>query len=364
VFSFVAILISTRLHDIAQFASYGAGGYTLLWFVLYQVPLVVPIAMPISGLIAALILVQKLSTHQELTAMRASGLSLGQIAAPILIGAAFLSVINFVIVSEYTTQSHLSTRMLEYKLKDVNPLLLLNNTRLSQLKGVYVHSMSSAKIGDNAKDLAMAFWSKQNERINLMIAKDLSASHATLNGSDVTFISGLSGDKEDDFDNLYVENMEKLITPVSDLYLVLQKATWKVHPDYLQMNHLLLHTKKESELLQQMLVMDNVDKTILSQQKSRVARNYTEYVRRFSLGFSVFALSLLGISYGVSIGRQARSRGIYYVIGFASLYLVSYFSAKGYDDRIATASTFYLLPLFVIICVSVYHLKRLSKGLE
>lgn len=74
VFSFIAILLVSRLEEIAQFAALGAKLSYLALFILYQIPYVLPIAIPISCLISAMLLFQRLSHTHELTALRAGGL--------------------------------------------------------------------------------------------------------------------------------------------------------------------------------------------------------------------------------------------------------------------------------------------------
>src|SRR5262249_35116763 len=84
VLAFVAILLATRLDEIAHFATLGPEGMVILSFPLHQIPYILPIAIPISCLISAMLLIQRLSHTHEMTAIRASGLSLRMILCPIL----------------------------------------------------------------------------------------------------------------------------------------------------------------------------------------------------------------------------------------------------------------------------------------
>src|SRR3989338_5815947 len=82
--SFVAILLVLRFQEIAHYASSGMGKSFILLFTLLQVPYILPIAIPVSCLIAAILLLQRLSYAQELTAFRACGLGLKPILAPLI----------------------------------------------------------------------------------------------------------------------------------------------------------------------------------------------------------------------------------------------------------------------------------------
>ena len=60
--AFIAILLTLRLDEIAQFAALGASSPHLLKFVLYQIPYILPLSMPLSALISTVILMQRLSS--------------------------------------------------------------------------------------------------------------------------------------------------------------------------------------------------------------------------------------------------------------------------------------------------------------
>lgn len=363
VVSFIAILISTRLHEIAQFAALGANSTAVLWFFLYQIPYVIPIALPVSALISALILTQRLSSHQEITALRASGMSLRTILTPVLIGAAFLSLFNFYVASELASQSHMTTRLLEHQIKTINPLLLLNNKQLSKMKGLYVHTFGPSRIGEHAEDLVIAFWSKQNQRINLMAAKQLTANLNQIDGRQVTLITGMANEEDHGYDNLYLENIHHLTTPVEDLYRVLQKTVWHINPDYLKMTLLLHHAESEWDQLQQAHAAHAGPETLMPLQR-HVNKVMAEFIRRFSVGFSVFSFTLMGLAFGLSLGRQFKSQKIALVILLASIFLACFFVAKGYDEQLAPAVALYLIPQVLIIAASVWKLARVSRGIE
>src|SRR3569832_1685770 len=73
--SFIAALFVMRFKDIAEFATLNSDALSIFLFSLYQLPYVLPLAIPISCVIASMLLFQKLSHYQELTALRAAGVS-------------------------------------------------------------------------------------------------------------------------------------------------------------------------------------------------------------------------------------------------------------------------------------------------
>ncbi|MGE5195786.1 MAG: LptF/LptG family permease, partial [Anaerolineae bacterium] len=172
VIGFISVLLVMRFEEIALFASSGAPLSIVILFTLYQIPHILPIAIPISCLIAAMLLFQKMSHTHELTALRAAGLSLKTVAAPLLFAAALLSLINLHIAADLTPRSRSLSKELIYKMTSVNPLLLLQKEKLVKLKDVYI-DMKSLKSGKSAQDVVMIINNRSRKRLGVMTAKQL-----------------------------------------------------------------------------------------------------------------------------------------------------------------------------------------------
>lgn len=359
VIAFVAVLLTTRLDEIAHFATLGAEGRYILLFTLYQIPYILPIALPISSLISSIILVQSLSASHEITAMRAAGLPLKDILAPVLIAAAFLSLGNFYVVSEMATDSHLKTNILKTELRSVNPLLVLNNKHLMRLKGVYYDITGASHLGEFAADAILAMPNKNNSRINVMIAGNLETTDTAFIGRDVTLITSLNGENEGRFDHVMIENIGDATTAIEDFSQILQKRVWTLNNDHLQMPLLLARLEEQNKELQ--AGSPTADLKVI---KRNINRTYVEVIRRLSVALAVFTFTLMGASFGISISRNKSSRGIFYVVGLAALYLIAYFVAKGIDYQLEAATLLYTVPHAIIIGTSVVMLKRATQGIE
>ena len=221
--SFIAILLTTRLDEIAHFATLGSEGLMILWFTLHQIPYLLPIAIPISSLISTIILLQRMSHTHEMTAFRACGLSLREVLTPILISGLFIAAVNFYIVSELATQSHLVTSLTKMELRSVNPLLLLHNKHLMRLKGAYSDTLGNSKIGEFAGDIIIAMPNKHNSSINLIVARNLQADPLNFHGKNLTLITPMNPLNTPKGDQLMVENMQSMHTAIKDFSQILQK---------------------------------------------------------------------------------------------------------------------------------------------
>lgn len=359
--SFIAILLTLRLSEIAYFATLGPQAVHIAWFILQQIPFVLPIAFPVSALIASVILMQTLSRSKELTALRSAGLALRDIFAPILIAAVLLSLFNFVIISEVSTASQRSSNQLKNELRSVNPLLLLNNRLLMRMKGLYFDTLGNSRVGEYAEDIVFISPSGDNDRMSLMTAKRIDVTPSIFTTKNMTLVSGLKT-KEADGD-LIIENMEDSISTIQDFSGLIDKRIWSISNDHLSFKHLLARrdeTKKNLKLL----MGNKNDPHDIKQTQNELNRTTTEIIRRFSVAAAVFSFTLLGLSFGISISRNRSGIGLLIIAVLSATYLITFFVAKSFDQAVIAATLLYTLPHLVIWCASFWNLRRVARGIE
>jgi lipopolysaccharide export system permease protein len=355
--SFVAILLTTRLDEIAHFATLGSEGLLIIWFTLHQIPYILPIAIPISSLISVIILVQRLSQTHELTAFRACGLSLREVLTPLLIAGFFVAAINFYVVSELATRSHLATGLTKIELRSINPLLLLHNKHMMRLKGIYSDTLGHSRVGEYAGDIVIAMPNKHNSSINLIVAKNLQADPTLFMGQNMTVLTPISHDSSIQKDPLMIENIREMKTSLKDFSQILQKKVWSLSNDHLRLALLRARLK---DLHQWQATEENP--AALKQIHRNISRANAELVRRLSISLAAFTFTLMGAAFGISISRNRSKGGIFYVVGLAALYIVSFFSAKALEHQLLAASLLYMVPHLLIIGFSLLMLSRVSKG--
>lgn len=353
VFSFIAILLVSRLEEIAEVAAIGAKPSYLIRFTLYQIPYILPIAIPISCLISAMILFQRLSHTHELTALRAGGISLRQIIAPILIAGGFLSAGTFYITSELATSSHLATRKMVYDLTSVNPLLLLQSAKIARLKNAYVQ-MDPLRNGEAARDLVIALNNRSGKRLNLCLVKKVEMENEALHAKHVSLISSAPS-SEGGSDHLIIENQKKMTSSAPEFAQILRKQGWKIANDHLKFSLL----RVRSKMLKEEIVKHHRAKDIRNLKKCR-----SEISRRLSLGLATFTFSFMGVAFGMEISRHRTKRGIFAVLVLTTVSLISFFVGKELDHLVWIASLLFLLPHALIVYASLWTLKRVNGGLE
>ncbi|MFZ0566097.1 MAG: LptF/LptG family permease [Chlamydiales bacterium] len=357
-FSFIAILLVSRLEEIAQLASMGAKISYIALFALYQISYLMPVAISISCVISAILLFQRLSRTHELTALRSSGVSLYLIISPVLMAGAVLALINFYFTSEIATVSHLESRKKVYNLVSVNPLLLLQNAKIANLQGAYIQ-MDPIRNGKEVKDLLIVLNNRPNKRLNLCLAGKVVTHGEKLQAEQVSFISSLPSAQKEDFDPLIIENQQMLSTSATELASIIGKKGWKITNDHLKFS--LLRVRQNVLKKEIAIEKDPVKKRKL---KRYLKKSYTEIARRVSLGLAAFTFTLMGTACGMEISRNHTNRGVISVLILASLSLVSFFMGKEFDHLFWIANLFFLLPHLLITLFSTWTLRRVNKGIE
>lgn len=350
-FGFIAILLTSRLDEIAHFASFGPTGLLTLLYALYQIPYILPIAIPVSCLISAILLMQNLSSTHELTALRSASFPIRSIIAPVLLASALIAIFNFYIVSELATDAHLEANLLKNELRSLNPLLLLQNKHLMRAKGYFFDTLGPSKLGQNAADIILAVPNKENDGINLIVAKNLKATLEEFQAEKLTFISSL-GKKKEGYNDLLIDNIGSTHSSLDDFSPFLQKKVTHLSNDHLNLGLLLIRLRDYSA---QALQNSEAHRSLLLA--------YAEIIRRLSAALSPFTFTLMGLSFGIKIGRKNNSKKVLLALLLSTLYLTSFFAGKGAADNLLIASTLYFLPHIMIIFFSIYSLRRVSQGI-
>lgn len=129
----------------------GASASLLARYMALNVPYILQYTLPMSVMTATLLQFTRLSLDGEITAMKACGLSLWQIAAPVLLIAAMASATAFVVTQWISPRSRLAQRLLLTQLAGEDPLQLIESGRwIRDFPGllVYVGARSGTHLSD------------------------------------------------------------------------------------------------------------------------------------------------------------------------------------------------------------------------
>jgi len=127
VFSLVMTIGS--MLKIIDLIAQGASGGMLFRYLALNVPYVLQYTIPMSVMTAVLLLFTHLSLDGEITAMKACGLSLWQIAAPVVLAASAISVVVLWVAQYGAPRSRYAQRVLQTQLVGDDPLQLVEQGR-------------------------------------------------------------------------------------------------------------------------------------------------------------------------------------------------------------------------------------------
>jgi lipopolysaccharide export system permease protein len=167
----------------------------------------------------------------------------------------------------------------------------------------------------------------------------------------------------DTFDHLFIENHRNISTPSSEFTQLLKTSGWRLNNDHLQLPLLLIRLQEERIAYETEKVL-NAKSPRLKDMQRRINRCFSELARRFSAAIAVLTFTLMGAAFGMDISRHHSKKGVFVVIGLAALFLVSFFSAKGLDHTVSVSVPLYLFPHVIIVALSIWTLKRVTKGIE
>lgn len=331
--AFILILLTLRLNDIAHFATLGGSQTMLLWFTLYQIAYILPLSLPIASFISSFLLMDTLVYNSELTALRALGLSLQEILFPILSAATFFGLVNFILISEVASQSSLAMNTLKTKIRDVNPILLLQNKPLLKLKGITATTLGQSKIAEYAEDTILTLPAKGGT--HLIAAKGLRSEEGLLLADQLTFIGQVNN-------HIVVENVKGTITTTDRLLPLFQDQKTALQIDQLNLKSLLALLRKSE-----------------GREKTKCE---TEILRRLSAALSLFTFSFLALSFALSNNRVQTKKNLILSLILIGLYLLTTILAKEAKTSLSASLFLFFAPQALSFILSIKNIRYFSQG--
>ncbi len=113
-------------------------GKGLPWSVIVEVfalsiPFIVAMTLPMAILLAVLYTFTHLAADNEITAMRASGISVGQLVRPVVVTGVLLAAANFVLVDQYLPKTNARLRTLLIDISRKKPTLDLREQAINEI---------------------------------------------------------------------------------------------------------------------------------------------------------------------------------------------------------------------------------------
>lgn len=317
---FVFILITgNALRDIVGLF---AEGYLPISFlrdlILLLVPYAFSFAMPLGVLIAILLVMGRLSANQELTALRAAGISLGAIAAPVLFVALCGSALAAYINAVHAPAARATYRAILNDLIREDPLRFI-------VPRAFIHDFPGyvLYVGEKEEDRMRQFWlwelDARQRALRLLRAEE--GSFAFDESKDALILTLREGFTElrdtSDPDNL--QALQPTLSfrdatirlPLANLLGAANKPRRAKDLTLAELLDRRAHAAAELEAS---------DPEVARQAKVDYHR-YQYYIsRHFAMAFSVFSLALFAIPLGIRVGRTETYANFVIALGISMAY--------------------------------------------
>jgi lipopolysaccharide export system permease protein len=257
-------------------------------------------------LATALLVFGRMSADHEITAMRASGISLSRIAAPLILLAALMAGLCFYINAEISPWSRLQFRTMFLRLGMEKPMSLLE-------EGMYMRSFPGyviyveRKDGNRVEDVSIYTLDKDGN-----VVASLRAQHGIVTGNPATQklmldLHKVQGDLRDPKDP-------------TNLSKIRPGATAEHYPIELDLGRAFKQasqTRKLPDLAFRELLQEI---RVLREKGIYPAAALMEAHQRVAASVACIAFALIGIPLGIKTSRRETSIGIALSLGLALLY--------------------------------------------
>lgn len=353
--SFIAILFTIRIREIASFLALGANLKSTLLFTCCQIPQILPIAIPISSFVATVLLFQGMSRSHEFISLRSAGISLSQIFTPILITGSILSLLNFYITSELTTYSRLYSMKLLYDNTSANPLLLMQRQKLIKIPSAYI-DIKEDQNKNYAQDMYFVCYNPHHKHLTLVTAEKLQLKNEVLIGRNLAMISYLESEKDHHFDPLILENEGFLKMHAPTLSYFMKKTHWKLNASSLPLRLLWIFSAtdnpKEAKNIEGMVPIQYLKSPSI----------LAEVFRRFFLGLTVFTLTFIGMTFSLENSKFLSKKSFFFMIFLTLFILSTYFLGKKMKTHPLMAMSLYSIPHFITYGICLFRTHSFSRG--
>ncbi|KRP36403.1 MAG: hypothetical protein ABS34_07560 [Opitutaceae bacterium BACL24 MAG-120322-bin51] len=295
------LLLGNAMRDIAELVAAGKLDFMVFLKLMgLLIPYVAAYALPLGVLTGTLMALGRLSSQQEITAMKSAGISLYQIASPVFL-ISFIGMIAGVVVNlHYAPQSRLAYKQLMVSAVSENPIGFIEERRFIREFPGYVIYM-----GDREGPVMKDFWIWElddKKRVKLFLrAKE---GEINFDKNDNALVLTLRDGTAEQRDNSDPESLAN--EPLRSLFfgeLPIELPMGKIFGEKSQrqarikeMTFSQLMAKRDLALAEETEaeagISENRMKVQMHMQKS------------FAMAFSVFSLAIFGVPLAIQVGRK------------------------------------------------------------
>jgi len=324
VFVFVLVLGNVMREVLDRMATGEIDLSTFFYLLALLIPGVIPYALPLGLLTAVLLVVGRICAQREYTAMRATGLSLWSLAAPILVAACLGVLLCLFINFEYAPAADRAYKTALADYVRHNPTRLFQpGVDVRQFNGYLIH------VGGRANDELQSLWVwKLDGQGRVTDAIHANRGHIDYEPQSDVIKLVLQDGAVQSFKSVDPENMLDVSQPGTPFAEIteplLLSSLLPPPPTFSKLSLLTL-----GELLQRRDETPPNVKNPTAKQTAVWRMDVQMQIQRdFAGAFSVLALALLGLPLSLRVGRAENFANLTLALGLALVYYFLLFSVS------------------------------------
>lgn len=351
-----SILVTQNLlRQLDDLATLGFGGADTLAVLVCVLGMLAGYAVPIAFLFGILVAVGRISADSEVTAMRALGVSFGQIAFPCLLLALLISVATAVLLSEVEPMARSKLRSVFNEIAARGGIIEAGNfNRLDRAEKrlLFVEErdeqnrLTGVLISDRT-DPTQPFIVVA-ERGHFTFDSESSTANLRLQAGDIHFESG--DDAQDQYRRISFTNFDYAV----DMSVILGSGPSRTPPKEMR-------TRRIREVLEYFDTHGRPPREVRVKQEERYE---IQLHRRLALPVAPLLFALVGIPLGLRRTKGARSWGVLICVGLVFVYysLLSFGSFLAEDGSLSASLAMWLPnTAFAVIAIPLLYRARRAE---
>lgn len=296
----------------------GVGGKIIMSYFVYNMPYLLSFSIPLSSLVSVLLLFGRLSIDGEITAMKASGMNIWQIATPVIFSSVIFSMVCLWLNYDLAPKGHYARRVALIQAGDIDPKdLIVEKEFNNEFPGIqiYIGEINGDEVVDvvfnemDKRDVTKRIRTIRAPRGTIVTDMEERVMHVKLQNAKI--------DLPNEKNNLMNQGVFQTWSRDIDLEDMLNSSdTVKKHRKDMSFQELMYALKHLPEVFPK--------RTPPSQYKQRY-KIAVETNKRIALSLSCFSFALIAIPLGMKSRRKESSLGILYsllIVFFFYLFIV------------------------------------------
>ena len=325
------LLLGNLFRDVASLLVSGKLGlWVFLKLLALLIPYVASYALPLGVLTGTLISLGRLSSQQEVTAMKSAGMSLYKVASPIVL-ISFIGMVAGVLVNlQYAPQSRIAYKRLAIKAVSKNPAEFIEERR-------FVHEFPNYVIymGDQDGSVMKDFWIwelDEKKRVKLFLrAREGKLNFDRKRNSLILVLKDVTVEKrnEDDPETFIGDAFRSASFGELPLELPMDKLFGENNQKRLKIKEMTfaqLMRERKAAIAEEIEKGEGMSKGRMKIQM-HVQKN-------FAMAFSVFSLAIFGVPLAIRVGRKENYANLAIALVIALTYYFLIIVVSWFEDNL------------------------------